>query len=162
MNRRPPADGTDQATRILAPPPLLHLAVLGVALALHLGWPLSPALPSAVSRAVGGALLAGAALVIGWGVVSLRRADTPLDPNRTALHLVTRGVFARTRNPLYLGLSIAHTGLALLVPSLWVLVSALIATLLVDIGVIRAEEKRLDAAFGPAYRDYRARVRRWL
>lgn len=162
MNPRPPSDSTERATRILAPPPLLHLAALVAGVALHAGWPLRAALPPTVSRVIGAALLVGAALLIGWGIRSLRRADTPLDPNRTALHLVTSGAFALTRNPLYLGLSLAHAGLALLVPSIWLLVSALTATLLVHAGVIRPEEQRLDAAFGEVYRAYRARVRRWL
>jgi protein-S-isoprenylcysteine O-methyltransferase Ste14 len=55
----------------------------------------------------------------------------------------------------YLGLSVAAGSLwaiGLVVPLLWV----------INIGVIAREERYLERKFGDAYRDYKARVRRWV
>ncbi|MGH8742056.1 MAG: methyltransferase family protein, partial [Burkholderiales bacterium] len=67
-----------------------------------------------------------------------------------------------TRNPMYLGMSGALLGAAVYLGSLtpFVVVPAFMA-LLAD-RFIAPEEAFLERAFGQAYLDYKARVRRWL
>ena len=91
-----------------------------------------------------------------------RRAGTPVSPWRASRHLVVSGPHPFSRNPDYLGQALVVWGLALLLDSAWILLTALPALILVRYGVIAREEQYLDSRFGEEYRRYRSRVRRWL
>ncbi len=76
--------------------------------------------------------------------------------------LITSGIFARTRNPIYLGDALILTGLILIwdaVPSS-ILIPAFV--LLIQTRFILAEESRLRDAFGDEFLRYTASTRRWL
>ena len=106
-------------------------------------------------------ILAGIALALA-AAVELRRHRTTIIPHREPDAIVTKGVFARTRNPIYLGDALILTGLILwwdAVPSL-VLVPAFV--LLIDRRFIRPEEARLIARFPQQATSYMGTVRRWL
>jgi len=72
------------------------------------------------------------------------------------------GPFSFTRNPLYLAGTTVYTSLALLLNNLWLLL--FIAPLIITFqwGIIRREERYLEAKFGETYQAYKARVRRWF
>lgn len=55
-----------------------------------------------------------------------------------------------------------YVGLALLTNALWVLVLIVPVLLVVHYGVVRREERCLEAKFGETYRTYRSSVRRYL
>lgn len=75
--------------------------------------------------------------------------------------LVTDGVYARTRNPMYLGHLVFLTGLALLTRS--PVAVALLGALGPWYGTrVAADERRLREAFGAEYEAYAAQVPRWL
>jgi protein-S-isoprenylcysteine O-methyltransferase Ste14 len=75
--------------------------------------------------------------------------------------LVTDGVFARTRNPIYVGLNLLVAGTFLIQGRLIFLALALgVAAALHE--QIRQEERFLAQAHGGAYRDYCARVGRYV
>ena len=57
------------------------------------------------------------------GFADLRAAGTTMHPTGTASALVTDGVYARTRNPLYLAALIAFAGLGLALRSTWLLIA---------------------------------------
>lgn len=101
----------------------------------------------------------GLALMAEW---RFWRAHTPVLPNRTPRALVTSGVFGVTRNPMYLAMALGLVGLWLLFGSLspGVMVPAFVVT--IDRLFVRREERRLEAVFGQAFRDYSGRVRRWI
>src|SRR5438067_7187334 len=81
--------------------------------------------------------------------------DTP--PER----LVTGGPFAWCRNPMYLGHMIFLVGLTLSLQS--ALAAAITGWTIVWFQFrVRRDERRLAERFGPAYLDYKARVRRWI
>lgn len=75
--------------------------------------------------------------------------------------LVTTGIYAHTRNPMYLGHLVFLTGLTLLTRSP--------LSLAVTAGLVhwfderaRTDHHRLIGIFGDPYREYAARVPRWL
>ncbi|UPT62747.1 MAG: isoprenylcysteine carboxylmethyltransferase family protein [Hyphomonadaceae bacterium JAD_PAG50586_4] len=96
------------------------------------------------------------------GVASFARAGTGVRHAAGSSALVTSGPHAFTRNPMYLAMTLAYAGIALLADSLISL--ALLAPLLlvIQFGVIAQEERFMEAKFGEAYRAYRKRVRPWI
>lgn len=78
---------------------------------------------------------------------------------RTAL--VTGGVYARSRNPAFLGFDLLYLGLALAAPVPLHLALAALGVLVLHLQILQ-EEAYLAAVFGDAYEQYRRRVRRYL
>jgi protein-S-isoprenylcysteine O-methyltransferase Ste14 len=103
---------------------------------------------------------AGTGLVIGavFGIVVARRQLGRSFAIRAEAHeLVTRGVYSKIRNPIYVFGAVVVAGLVLILhrPFLWVLFVALIA---MQIFRARREARVLEAAFGDAYREYRRKT----
>ncbi|MCE5234376.1 MAG: isoprenylcysteine carboxylmethyltransferase family protein [Mizugakiibacter sp.] len=146
------------------PPPLVYLLALLLGWALQRAWPLplGPAAWGPVLRAVGVLLIAAGLGLALWANLRFRAAGTSPVPVRPSAALVEAGPYRWTRNPMYLGLALASAGIALLAHSGWMLLGALAAALVIDRYAIAREERYLLAAFGQAYADYCARVRRWL
>ncbi len=131
-------------------------------------------LMGALSTATGPALLADpwpwlGLIPIGVGVAlaaaasrQFARAGTNIVPLTKSTALVTTGAFARSRNPMYLGMNLALSGLAVILnePWPWLVLPAFLA--LLYLRFIRHEEALMEATFGDEYRAYRAKVRRFI
>ena len=121
-----------------------------------------PLLSSSLRCWMGGALVVLGLGITGWGRTLMARAGTNVNPFQPTTALVTTGPFRFSRNPLYVGLTLAYLGGALLTNSVWVLALLVPVLLVMHYGVVRREERYLEAKFGDAYRAYRGRVRRYL
>jgi protein-S-isoprenylcysteine O-methyltransferase Ste14 len=89
------------------------------------------------------------------GVISRTRSDR-LGP------LVAAGPFAFVRNPLYLGNIALWAGFALAAQLVW-LAPVIVALLGLEYhAIVRWEERLLEARLGDGYREYAARVPRWV
>ncbi len=77
-----------------------------------------------------------------------------------ASRLVTGGLFAHSRNPLYLGNLLIVAGLCLVHAGPWVLAIALPGFVLAYHAIMREEERFLAGEFGAEYEEYRRRVPR--
>lgn len=146
--------------RVLVPPPLFVLVTLIAGLALDNRLHGLPAIgdssvPSFLLKAAGIAL-------IGTGLGLFKRSGTSPEPWKPASKLVTTGIYARTRNPMYLGLLVVYAGLAILFRSPWADLLFLPLALIFDRVIIKREEDYLSRHFGPDYKLYKRRVRRWL
>ena len=75
--------------------------------------------------------------------------------------LVTGGPYRWCRNPMYLGHLIFFAGLAVALRS-WLAAVVFAGHLVWFQWRVRADEGRLAALFGDPYRDYVARVKRWI
>ena len=75
--------------------------------------------------------------------------------------LRTAGLFARSRNPIFLGVLVALLGFFLLLPNALTLVVLIAGYLLIQIQ-IRLEEAFLLQQHGARYENYKAHVRRFL
>lgn len=112
--------------------------------------------------------LAGALVVAGsiWLALSatrrFRAAGTPVPPTKPTTAIVTEGVYRRTRNPMYLAMTLAMLGLGFLFASFWFVLLVPLAIIAVTKLAIEREERYLEARFGDDYRRYRSEVRRWL
>ena len=83
-----------------------------------------------------------------------------IDPDAKT-DLVTRGVFAISRNPIFLGMRVVLLGLFLASPNVLTLVVAIVGDLLMQVQV-RIEEQYLESVHAGEYLAYKARVPRWL
>jgi protein-S-isoprenylcysteine O-methyltransferase Ste14 len=146
---------------VIAPPPLIYAGPLLLGLLLRRAAPAIP-LPRQFRRAAGAAMLLGGMGIAGWAAATMRRAGTPLDPRERVEALVSEGPFRYSRNPLYLSLTLAYAGIALLTNTLPALIALPGVLAVMQRGVIAREESYLKRRFGASYADYRARVRRWL
>jgi protein-S-isoprenylcysteine O-methyltransferase Ste14 len=106
--------------------------------------------------------LALGVILVGWGMVTFRRAKTAIHPHHSASQLVTHGPYQFTRNPMYTGLTIAYLGGSALLDSAWPIIVLPIVLLILVKTVISREEMYLRDAFGAEYAGYVASVRRWL
>ena len=149
---------------VVVKPPLLFAGALLLGCLLSWLIPIGPGLGAANGRAlaVGGSLaLAGLAL----GVLSIRefrRASTSVVPGEPSTTLLETGPYRFTRNPIYIGLVILYFALAIVLTSAWMLVLLIPVLIILQRGVVEREEAYLKAKFGQVYRQYQARVPRWL
>ena len=107
-------------------------------------------------------IVAGGAATMFAGQRALLRHGTNINPLRPTTALVTDGVFRRTRNPLYVGVSVALCGVALIFALDWMLILIVPACVLLHFAVVVREERYLEQKFGDAYRCYRERVPRYF
>ena len=116
---------------------------------------------SIVSIAAGLLTLAGAAVLFRcvWDFFAAGRGTlAPVDPPR---HLVVRGLYRVTRNPMYNGVLAVLLGEAWLFRSVPLAAYALVVFAMFHLFVVLYEEPALASRFGESYRAYRAAVPRW-
>jgi len=145
---------------VIAPPPLIYGIPLIAGLLLNRWSPM----PLIGGR---GTLPAGLLLVLlGFvalpAVLAFRKARTHPEPWKPTKALVIVGPYRFSRNPMYVGFTLCYLGIAVWRNSLWPLIALPVVLGVMQVGVIRREERYLEGLFGDEYRAYCARVRRWL
>ena len=93
---------------------------------------------------------------------AFRRAHTTVKPFEESTALVQDGVYRLGRNPMYLGFEAVLLGLALLLGSASPWLVVVVFPLVIERVYIRVEERMLEARFADEWRQYKARVRKWL
>jgi protein-S-isoprenylcysteine O-methyltransferase Ste14 len=156
---------TDTGTAgVIARPPLLFLAALFVGLALDYLLPSPFALPEAnlLLWIIAGSLILIGLALFAAGIRNFLLAGTPVPTNEPTRALATTGIHGWTRNPIYLGMFLIYGGAGVAARSPWILILTLPLAITIRYGVVAREEAYLERRFGDAYREYKARVRRWL
>ncbi|WP_322866269.1 methyltransferase family protein [Aquicoccus sp. G2-2] len=144
-------------------PPVWLLGFLGLAWAqghcLSLGLSFGGGM---AAKVLGGLLVAGGVLLMGLAVFEMARQRTTVIPHREASALVQTGIFARTRNPIYLGDALVLSGAILY----W---GAVLSLALIPVFVwwvtrhfIVPEEHRLGRKFRADFARYCQKTRRWV
>lgn len=145
------------------PPPIVVLvAAAGM-------WPLAgiePAIPldNLWRSIVAAGLALGGLLIARSGVRDFSRAKTTINPVNidAASTLVTTGIFAYTRNPMYLGMTALLLGWAIFLSGVWTLLGPFLFVLFITRFQIVPEEMVLAGKFGTSYDAYTQKVRRWI
>ena len=101
-------------------------------------------------------------IVAALAAVRFNAAGTAVHPTEPTTAIVSTGVYRFTRNPMYLGMSLALAGLGLALDQLWFLIALPVAMAAVTKLAIEREEAYLAAKFGEQYLAYKAKVRRWV
>lgn len=149
------------APKPIAKPPYLFAGFLAAGIILHFVAPLAIFGRFWIGLAVGLLLVLAGALLLTWAVRTFlaSRVNPRFKPVGA---IVSGGPYGYTRNPMYFSFTLIYGGVAFAVNTFWPLILLPFLIGLMHYGVIRREERYLEAAFGDEYRGYRSRVRRWL
>ena len=143
------------------PPPFIFLGFILAASAIQYCWPFS-FLSSIGFKLIGVVvILIGLAIVVAAGLI-FKKVDTNIEPWKPTSKIVSSGVFAYSRNPIYVAFCLAPIGIGFIVGSFWILMSFVPAAITVYFVAIKKEEAYLEKKFGDEYRAYKNNVRRWL
>jgi len=145
---------------VIIPPPIWALILI---LAAWLGGRAAGLEPFFRHVVAGWAIFAAGFAVSASGRLAFAKAGTEAAPaSKKNSHLVTSGPFAITRNPMYLGILIAVSGLSVAIGTVAGPVATIIFFIFVNFVSIPYEEAKMEAQFGEDFRAYKMRVRRWL
>jgi protein-S-isoprenylcysteine O-methyltransferase Ste14 len=155
------AYGSGYNAQVIAPPAALLGGVLVAGFLLELIWPIG-FVPVGYTLPVGFALIFLALNLETGAARQMIKIKTTLMLERPATDLATAGVYAWSRNPMYLGMVLLCGGVAILLNSFWTLILTIALAVVLQKGVIAPEEAYLERRFGQRYLDYKAKVRRWF
>ena len=145
-------------------PPIIPYFMLAIACVLQwlmpLGWIENIAFRWRIPA--GAIICIGGLMTMAAGHLALVRHGTNVNPLRPSTALATDGIFGHTRNPLYVGISVALCGIALIFDLDWVLLLIIPCGVLLHLAVVRREEQYLERKFGEAYGRYKERVPRYF
>lgn len=154
---------SDDHPGVIAPPPLIYLSALGLALLLDfLVYRVPTTLASEWRQLVAVGLAAAALPLLVGALGGFQRAGTRAEPWKPSTTIVRTGVYGLTRNPMYLAMSLIYLALGLLLDSGVALLLFGPLLLVIQRGVIEREERYLEQKFGEDYVSYKSAVRRWL
>ena len=105
-----------------------------------------------------GFILMFVAMRIWWLSVVKSDIDTSIQNNE----LKTTGIYARTRNPIYFSWWLCGIGSILHLHNVWLLLLIPIQWVILTVVIRNTEEKCLYELHGEAYKEYCARVNRWI
>lgn len=155
------SENHDDHAGVIAHPPFIYLGGVLFGFFCQLLWPLG-------LLGAGWRYLAGVSLiVIGFASIlaaglQFHRAGTSVPTHTPTTAVVTHGLYALSRNPIYVALTVIYLGIAFAADNAWILIFLAPVLLVMQIGVIHREERYLERKFGEDYRRYKERVRRWL
>ena len=146
------------------PPLVIILICAGVMYGCAIALPHTFVLPSELRiMLVSTAGLTASALVLA-ALVTFRRHETtvnPLTPNRTS-SLVTFGIYAFSRNPMYLAMFVALLGWGIYISQLSSILGLVLYVTAITQIQIAPEERILRQKFDGQYADYLKSTHRWL
>ncbi|HWI93322.1 MAG TPA: isoprenylcysteine carboxylmethyltransferase family protein [Flavisolibacter sp.] len=148
---------------IYIPPPLIYVAFFLLSLLIQKLWPLNNELLRVTTAKTIGALMI--VLYLLFFIAAIRRfilSKNTLVTIKRAHSLETSGIYAFTRNPMYLSLVCLYAGLAILFGNWWTFIFLPLLIMVVQLYVIKKEEQYLQQAFGSSYYEYKKKVRRWI
>lgn len=146
----------------------LDIPPVWLVIALLLAWcqgrflPLGLSVDHPVTQTMGALIVGAGILLILAAAFALWRARTTIIPHQTPTHLVTTGVYARSRNPIYLADALILAGLCLRFDALPSLVLVPIFVWWIEQHFIVPEEDRMRSTFKAEFARYEQKVRRWV
>lgn len=140
-------------------PPLLAGALLIATLFIHL---LAEHPAVAIHQVLGLIVVAGGVGLAFFAAALFQARDTTRNPHGEPAAFITQAPYTFTRNPMYVGLTTVLIGFAVFFGSVAMAAAPIIFAAAIDRLVIPGEEAAMERCFGEPYREYRARVRRWL
>lgn len=147
---------------------LIDIPPVWLALCIALAWAQANvfdaglSLASPVTDAMAGLLIGAGLVLVALAVVAFWRAKTTIIPHQTPSRLITTGIFARTRNPIYLADALILAGLILRFDAVLSLPLVPIFVWWIERHFIIPEEDRMRRLFRAEFGRYETKVRRWV
>ena len=152
-----------RALELKVPPPLVALVAVGLAWwCAHMG-DAAPSTDRTWQLVLAAALLLQGVVIAMAGVYEFVRVDTtvhPFHPEHTQT-VVVRGVYALSRNPMYVGMLLCVAAAVLYLGQPWNVLWCVAFYAYITCFQIQPEERILAQKFGEPYRQYCQQVRRW-
>jgi protein-S-isoprenylcysteine O-methyltransferase Ste14 len=150
--------------QVIVFPPLVPLVTVVSSVAMQVFLPLHmfARLTGYVRLPIGAALLLAGAAMTARGGRALQSGGTNVQSSLPSLVLVDKGIYGWTRNPMYVGGSLAMFGAAFLFRLDWLPLIFPASLAVLHFGIIKREERYLEARFGEEYLRYATRVPRYL
>ena len=145
----------------IAPPAFIYAGAMAIGLLVHWLFPVQ-VLPTPFAVGISILLFVVSGPLAITAVRAFSRAKTTYFFSEPASAIVTDGPYRFSRNPGYVSLTLLYLGIGFLVNSLWMLIMVVPAVIVIHFGVIKREERYLEAKFGEEYREYETTVRRWV
>lgn len=154
-------ENDERGPSVKFPPPLVFLIIMIFAYGAQHLWPLGAGTSSGIKYA------GVAVIVLGICIAALAKRDfnramTHVAPWKPTRSIVSTGIYAYSRNPMYVAFCFAPVGVGIYMNSCWILVSFFPSVVIVYFIAIKKEEAYLKQKFGEAYEQYTTKVRRWL
>lgn len=154
---------TERGARVSFPPPLVFLSgiLLGVVCryaVVPARFPVDPKIRIIIGLLI---ILTGVALIIWARLFFTRTGQSPI-PWKPTPELIFQGPYRFMRNPMYLGATLLVFGFGLALNNPWISLFSVPALLVVHVIAVLPEERYLSQKFGQDYKEYLARVRRYL
>jgi protein-S-isoprenylcysteine O-methyltransferase Ste14 len=153
---------TRGGAEVRIPPPLFYLLAVALGVALGWLWPLGFPLGGGLRIALGVAAVCGGVAILMGAFVVFRRMGQHPDPRKPTPTIARDGPYRFTRNPMYLGSSLAQLGLGVALGNAWIVLLLFPVVVVIHYGAILPEERYLEKNFGDEYTSFKASVRRWI
>jgi len=150
------------STIVKLPPPIFYATAIGLGLVTHHFFPFE-LLPEIWKGRIGTVLFSISGAIIPFILIRYNKLKTPFfNVYKPARALVTDGPNRFSRNPGYVVLTLLYLGIAVNLNNIWILGLSIPLILVVDLLIIRREEKELEEIFGESFLQYKSAVRRWI
>lgn len=148
---------------IYIPPPLFYIGIYFVAVLFQKWMPINKGFfDTVISRSIALAVVLTGLFFIFPAIWRFFKSGNTLVTVKSANSLQTSGIYAFTRNPMYLGLLLIYLGFSLCFGSWWNFLLLPVLLLIIQQYVIKREEQYLGRRFGERYFAYKKKVRRWI
>ncbi|MBL4906849.1 MAG: isoprenylcysteine carboxylmethyltransferase family protein [Sneathiella sp.] len=143
------------------PPPLCYLAFLIIGIFVSSDW-LNGNIGSLYQLIAGAVFVVAGLLILIPEALHHKKVGSNVEPWKPTTTIIDTGLYAYSRNPIYVGMTISYLGFTLASWSLAALLLLPLCLLIIRYHVIGREEAYLEGKFGDEYLDYKTRVRRWI
>lgn len=137
-------------------------SMIFISLILELFYPTNIEIKRSISILVGFTLLIFSWIIIFTAKYQFKIHQQKSSPNNETTKLIQTGLFAHSRNPIYLGVLFITPALGFLINSMWFVYAIIPSFILIQYILILPEEKYLKNKFGEIYKNYCIIVRRWF
>lgn len=143
------------------PPPLCYSLFLAVGIGLNSDW-MNGDYGSLPQILIGAVFVLVGLMVTIPEALNHKKAGTNVEPWKPTTTIIDTGLYAYSRNPIYVGMTVFYLGISIIAFSLIALLLLPLCLLVIQAHVIAREESYLEEKFGNEYLAYKARVRRWI